>query len=90
MLFRSHLEFHERIVELSGNQVLLSSYQRLNLRASHMFREMNDRSGLRRTQQEHAKIVEYLITRNPKGERFMARHLWRRLEFLNVAEGEPE
>lgn len=81
-----HLEFHQCIVDLSGNEVLISSYKRLNLRASQMFREVNDRTGLSHTQEEHSKIVGYLLRRDAKGERFMKKHLWRRLEFLNISQ----
>lgn len=83
-----HIQFHEKIVDMSGNAVLITSYKRLHLRASHMFRETMDMDGIHNTQDEHQTILDNLQARDPKGEQYMEYHLWRRLRYLVLA-GNP-
>ena len=79
-----HIRFHEQIVAMSRNEVLVESYRRLNLRASHMYREMNDAEGAAHTQREHAEILRLLRARDRNGERFVVDHLWRKRDALIV------
>lgn len=78
-----HYRFHRGIVMLAGSDLLALSFERLNLRATHMFlRNMNAESAAR-TQDEHRRILRHLEERDPRGEKFVIDHLWRRKLFLS-------
>jgi DNA-binding GntR family transcriptional regulator len=73
-----HYDFHAGIVRLAGNELLSRMFEGLNLRTSHMFlRSMNAESAAR-TQEEHHRIARQLGERDPKGEKFVIDHLWRK------------
>ncbi len=78
-----HYQFHHLLVSIAGNELLLRTFEGLNLRSSHMFlRSMNAESAAR-TQEEHHRIVNDLRARDPKGEKFAIGHLWRKKMFLS-------
>lgn len=78
-----HYKFHHMLVSIAGNELLLRTFEGLNLRSSHMFlRSMNAESAAR-TQEEHHRIVNDLRARDPKGEKFAIGHLWRKKMFLS-------
>ena len=75
-----HYDFHRAIIKASKNKLLLRTFERLNLRYSHVFyRGMDDRAA-HATQDEHAAILRYLKDRNPEGIDFMITHLFNRLK----------
>jgi DNA-binding GntR family transcriptional regulator len=77
-----HYRFHFSILEMGKNVLLVSMFERLNLRSSHMFlRSMNAESAAR-TQEEHHRILNSLKARDPKGEKFMIGHLWRKKLYM--------
>lgn len=73
-----HYQFHFAIVRASRNNLLVTMFERLNLRASHMFLRSMSPQDARRTSEEHHRILDALRARDPKGEKFMINHLWRR------------
>ncbi len=77
-----HYRFHHGLVQAAGNELLATMFERLNLRTSHMFlRSMNAESAAR-TQEEHYRILRQLRARDPKGEKFVVDHLWRKKGYL--------
>jgi DNA-binding GntR family transcriptional regulator len=79
-----HFDFHYNLVISSGNDLLIQLFNRLNLKASHMFKETMDYEGIRKTQDEHFEIVRLLKEKQPKGEKLIKKHLWRKVEYLWV------
>lgn len=81
---RVHFLFHRHLVELSGNAILISTYERLNLgNSSRLIYQSMTREGIEATEAEHYKIVELLEHRDSEyGERFIRNHLWRKREIL--------
>ncbi|MBL8967766.1 MAG: GntR family transcriptional regulator [Spirochaetaceae bacterium] len=77
-----HYRFHYDLVRLAGNELLVSMFERLNLRSSHMFLRSMSSEGAARTQEEHYRILALLRARDRKGERFVVDHLWRKKESL--------
>ena len=79
-----HYLFHRHLVELSGNELLIEMYGRLNLNnASRLIYQSMTREEIESTEAEHYKIVEVLEHRDADyGERFMRNHLWRKRERL--------
>ena len=77
-----HYQFHLAIIDLSANELLRQMYDRLNLKSSHLFLlSMNeDTAGV--TQNEHRQIIQMLANRDPKGEKFMIGHLWKKREIM--------
>lgn len=73
-----HYQFHFAIVRMSRNKLLVTMFERLNLRASHMFLRSMSPPDARNTSAEHHRILDALRARDPKGEKFMIDHLWRR------------
>ena len=77
-----HYEFHYSIVKGSKNDLLTRTFERLNLRYSHMFYRWMDDTAACETQSEHTQIVRFLRNRDPEGEGFMKEHLWSLLKRL--------
>ncbi|ADY13562.1 transcriptional regulator, GntR family [Sphaerochaeta globosa str. Buddy] len=75
-----HYQFHLELVKLSGNNLLVLTYSRLNLsEAALLFAQNITDRGITKTQAEHRRIVQAIRDRNEKeGERFMLSHLWRK------------
>lgn len=74
----NHYDFHHTLVELSGNQLCLQVFERLNMRSSMLFyQSMNERTS-ERTQKEHLKIVTMLEEGSPECEKFTMGHLWKK------------
>jgi DNA-binding GntR family transcriptional regulator len=73
-----HYQFHFAIVRMSGNGLLATMFERLNLRSSHMFLRSMTPQDAKRTQDEHYRIFESLRVRDAKGEKFMIGHLWKK------------
>ncbi len=65
--FQCNLQFHDRIVEMTGNAKLLEIYRRL-INETHLLRRNSINSGGGRSvsNQEHRAIVEALATRRPE------------------------
>ena len=79
----AHYRFHHHLVELADNELLVQMFERLNLRASHMFlRSMNAESAAK-TQSEHYRIARQLRERDKSGEKFVIDHLWRKKTYLS-------
>lgn len=83
---RAHYQFHRHLVELSGNALLIETYDRLNLgNSSRLIYQSMTRAEIESTEAEHYKIVEVLEHRDSEyGERFMRNHLWRKREILKA------
>jgi DNA-binding GntR family transcriptional regulator len=73
-----HYSLHYSLVKLAGNELLVQMFGRLNLRASHMFLRSMNAAMAAMTQEEHHRIIRQLRERDPKGERFVIEHLWRK------------
>ena len=76
---QKHYEFHYTLISVSGNQLLLRQFERLNLRSSHMFYQMMDNRLAHQTQDEHETIIEFLRNRDPAGADFVQSHLQRKI-----------
>lgn len=74
-----HYQFHLKIVHMSCNSLLIQLFERLNLRSSHMFYAIMDKSLGLDTQKEHQKIIDYLKVKEPEGIRFIKNHLIRKI-----------
>ncbi|MCE1196680.1 GntR family transcriptional regulator [bacterium] len=79
----AHYRFHSHLVELAGNELLAQMFERLNLRASHMFLRSMDAESAARTQAEHCRIARQLAERDKSGEKFVIDHLWRKKSYLS-------
>lgn len=75
---RCHLAFHKEIVIYSENPLCLSIFEGFQLMESPSFIQKMTLSQLKRTHEEHVKIIEYIASRNPKGEEFMIDHLYKK------------
>lgn len=75
-----HFQFHLEMVKASGNEVLYTTFSRLNLNTnSLLFYQKLSNQGKIQTQNEHRKILQYLSECDAvKGEKFMFAHLWRK------------
>lgn len=78
----SHYAFHREFVSLSGNALLIQSFERLNLKSSHLFLQSMNRESARKTQDEHRRIIDLIAARDRKGEKFVQDHLWKKRDFL--------
>ena len=74
-----HYNFHFSIVELSGNALLMRYFDRLNLRSSHMFYQLMDKSRADDTQKEHREIINLLEKRDKSGIAYIENHLNRKI-----------
>jgi len=73
-----HYEFHFTMVKLSGNDLSLQVFERLNLRSAMLFyQSMNEKMALK-TQIEHKMIIEQIDEGSPKCEKFTIGHLWKK------------
>ncbi len=79
-----HYSLHFSLVRLAGNELLVQMFERLNLRASHMFLRSMNATMAAMTQEEHHRIIRQLKERNAKGERFVIEHLWRKKTNLSL------
>lgn len=77
-----HYQFHYRQVVLSGNEMLVQMFEKLNLKSSHMFLHIMNRESALATQAEHHRIVQYLAEGDAKGEKFIVSHLWKKRDYL--------
>lgn len=75
-----HFQFHLGLVKLGENEMLVQAYSRLNLNeASLLFCQDFKEKGLRKTQDEHRRILKAIEDRDQKGgEHFMLSHLWKK------------
>ncbi len=77
---RLHYDFHYTLIKLSGNDLLLRHFERLNLRSSHMFYEMMDKNRAVNTQNEHKIIIRMLKNNDKSGIDFIRNHLDRKIK----------
>ncbi len=77
---RLHFLFHLQLICMSGNELLIQMFERLNLRSSHMFYQLMDHEWGINTQYEHECILEYLKEKNPEGAGFITNHLDRKIK----------
>ncbi len=85
---RCHVLFHRHLVELSGSELLLDTYRKLNLNAARklIYEKMNPEE-IRMTNEEHWKIIGFLEDGNvEEGCAFVFNHLWQKRERLVAAE----
>ena len=75
-----HYQFHLQLIHMSGNDLLIQLFTRLNLRSSHMFYQMMNHSLGVDTQEEHQKILDYLKNKDPEGAAFINGHLSRKIK----------
>ena len=79
-----HYVFHRHLVELSGNDILISLYGRLNLNvASKLIYKSMSKEEIETTNEEHFQIVDALERGAvEEGEKFIFNHLWHKRERL--------
>jgi DNA-binding GntR family transcriptional regulator len=83
----AHYDFHYQLVTMSGNDLLIRQFEKLNLRRSHMFYTMMDKRLAGDTQDEHRKIIQLLKSKDPQGADFVENHLDRKIgRYLNINE----
>lgn len=71
-----HYNFHHKLVKLSGNQTLLSVFEKLHLENTYMFNsEFCDEENLRQTDADHEQIVLSFSQRDPSGENLLKQGL---------------
>lgn len=75
-----HYLFHKHMIELSGSDMLIDLYSKLNIGfASPIFYSSLDEEEKHNTLIEHREIVRYLRERDiPGGEEFIKNHLWQK------------
>ncbi len=73
----AHYLFHHTIVSLSGNELALDMFERLNLRSSMLFYHSMNTKMSSTTQNEHAKILHLLNIKSNSCESFIISHLWK-------------
>jgi GntR family transcriptional regulator, rspAB operon transcriptional repressor len=71
----NHYAFHLHIVKSARNDLLLTNFERLNLKSSYLFYQVMDREVGEHSQDEHEQIVRFLKSREPKGIQFMRDHM---------------
>lgn len=79
-----HYRFHMTLIEMSGNEMLIDMYKRMNLNtASKLFYYKMSRPEVAVTQHEHEAIVTALSLGDTEaGQLFMFNHLWKKRERL--------
>ena len=81
---KAHFSFHQEIVNLSNNSILISMYETLHLNSATalIYKNMN-RDEIISTIEEHALIYTYLKYGDAvKGSAFMINHLWKKRDRL--------
>lgn len=81
---KAHFSFHQEIVNLSNNSILISMYETLHLNSATalIYKNMN-RDEIISTIEEHALIYTYLKYGDAvKGTAFMINHLWKKRDRL--------
>ena len=81
---KAHFAFHQEIVSLSKNSILISMYENLHLNSATalIYKTMNKEEILS-TIEEHALIYTYLKYHDAeKGASFVINHLWKKRERL--------
>lgn len=79
---QAHYQFHQTLIEMSGNDMLIDLYKRLHLSSasSLFYREMSALE-IAVTNQEHEAIVTALeLGDTEAGRQFMFNHLWKKRE----------
>lgn len=79
---QAHYNFHFQLISISGNKLLESYFERLNLRSSHMFYKAMDLKLAEETQNEHQQIIDHLKERSITGAQFIEDHLQKKIEKL--------
>ncbi len=85
---KAHYQFHQEIVRLSDNALLISMYENLHLNSATVliYKTMNG-DEIRSTIEEHALIYTYLKYHDAeRGAEFMMNHLWKKRDRLLEAE----
>lgn len=77
-----HFKFHKEFIRLSGNELLENFFERLNLKSSHLFLQTMNPEVARKTQDEHWHIIDLVEAKDPKGEKFVVQHLWKKRDYL--------
>ena len=77
-----HYRFHREFIRMSGNELLENFFERLNLKSSHLFLQTMNPEIARKTQEEHWRIINLVKARDPKGEKFVIQHLWKKRDYL--------
>lgn len=78
-----HYRFHREFMRISGNELLESFFEKLNLKSSHLFLQTMNVEVAIKTQKEHRHIIDLIKSGDPKGEKFVIQHLWKKREYLN-------
>lgn len=73
-----HYEFHRTIVQLSGNELCLQTFERLNLRSAMLFYHSMTEKAAAVTQSEHRKILELMQNGDGKCEKITIDHVWKK------------
>lgn len=87
---KAHYAFHQEIVRLSHNALLISMYDNLHLNSATalIYKTMNSEE-IRTTIEEHALIYTYLRYHDAeRGSEFMMNHLWKKRNRLLEARKE--
>lgn len=81
---QTHYRFHMTLIEMSGSEMLIDMYKRMNLNtASKLFYHRMSRPEAVVTQHEHEAIVTALALGDTEaGQQFMFNHLWKKRERL--------
>ena len=77
-----HYRFHREFIRMSGNELLENFFERLNLKSSHLFLQTMNPEIARKTQEEHWRVINLVKARDPKGEKFVIQHLWKKRDYL--------
>ena len=74
-----HYIFHRTLVCLSGNKLLLESYDRLHFQAiQQIFFKPMTRDEILLTHQEHRQLLDCIANKDPYGPQLALKHLWER------------
>lgn len=72
-----HYEFHHTLALLSGNELCLQVFERLNLRSAMLFYHSMNEKMSEKTQNEHKMILSMIDEGDTKCEKFTIGHLWK-------------
>jgi DNA-binding GntR family transcriptional regulator len=74
-----HYRFHQTLVKLSGNQILMRIYDRLNINPNNLFSyQAMTKESFSVTQAEHHKILSALQKGDGRMGKFVIQHLWKK------------